>query len=291
MFYGLAAGKIDTRGWEFRHVLQDIQTLNDRALRGELDITAISIHTYPYVADKYILTNCGASMGDGYGPMVVAREPLRIGDLWGKRIAIPGLRTTAFLALQLLLRSDHDRPVAPLNPAIFMDKAGHTAREGGWANSPPVQFEAVMFDQILRHVEEGRADAGLVIHEGQLTYWRHKLHLVVDLGAWWKSTTGLPLPLGGNVLRRELGRKTIEEVAAVLKQSIEYSLAHRAEAVGHAMQYARDMGRELADRFVGMYVNEWTLDYGETGREAIRALLRAGHHAGLLQKVDRVDFV
>ena len=266
MFYALAEGKIDTGRWAFQHVLQDIQTLNDRALRAELDITAISIHAYPYVADTYVLTNCGSSMGDGYGPMVVAREPWRVADLRGKRIAVPGLRTTAFLALQLLLAEG--------------DPAGR-----------PMAFDVVMFDQILQHVEEGRADAGLIIHEGQLTYGRHKLHMVVDLGAWWKSTTGLPLPLGGNVIRRDLGRSAIDEIAGIIKRSIEFSLAHRSEAVAHALRYARDLDRDLADRFVGMYVNEWTLDYGETGRRAVRELLRQAYAAGFVPEPGEINFV
>ena len=261
MFYGLAADKIDTKGWRFTHVLQDIQTLNDRATRGELDITAISIHAYPYVADRYALTSCGASMGDGYGPMVVAREPMRVDDLKGKSIAIPGERTTAFLVLNLLLGRGAFR---------------HTV---------------VMFDQILRYVADGRADAGLIIHEGQLTYTQQNLHKIVDLGEWWKTTTGLPLPLGGNCIRRDLGKQAMTEIAAILKNSIEYSLAHRPEAVQHALQYARDMGKNLIDRFVGMYVTEWTIDYGEVGRRAVRELLRRGREAGIVPSLDHLDFV
>jgi len=261
MFYALARNKIDTRGWRFEHVLQDIQTLNDRALRGELDITAISIHAYPFVADRYALTSCGSSMGDGYGPMVVTREPMSVESLRGSTIAVPGERTTAFLALNLLL-----------GRATFAHRV-------------------VMFDEILRYVAEGKADAGLIIHEGQLTYTDHKLHLVVDLGEWWKRTTELPLPLGGNCIRCDLGTPAMNEVAAILRESIEYSLAHRQEAVEYALQFARDMGRDLADRFVGMYVNEWTIDYGETGRRAIRELLRRGHEIGMVPKVERIDFV
>lgn len=261
MFYGLATDKIDTGPWRFEHVLQDIQTLNDRARRGELDITAISIHAYPYVADKYALTNCGSSMGDGYGPMIVTRELMQVEDLRGKTIAVPGLTTTAFLALNLLL---------------------------GKGN---FKHQVVMFDQILDHVAAGRADAGLIIHEGQLTYQNNKLHLVVDLGAWWKSTTGLPLPLGGNVIHRRLGQPAMNEVTGILKRSIQFSLSHRNEAVQHALQYARDMGKELADRFVGMYVNDWTIDYGDTGRKAIRELLRRGHEAGLVPSVGTIDFI
>jgi len=261
MFYGLAAGKVDTKGWGFEHVLQDIQTLNDRALRGELDITAISIHAYPFVAGRYALTSCGSSMGDGYGPMVVAREPMEIAELRGKIIAVPGERTTAFLVLNLLL--------------------GRGA----------FRHHVVMFDEILSHVAKGKADAGLIIHEGQLTYGNHHLHLIVDLGEWWRDKTSLPLPLGGNCIRRDLGTEAMVEVAGVLKESIGYSLAHRAEAVEHAMKYARDMGRELADRFVGMYVNDWTIDYGEIGRRAVRELLRRGAEINLMPEVAEIDFV
>ncbi len=260
MFYGLAAGKVDAGAWAFEHVLQDIQTLNDRAMKGELDITAISIHAYPYVADKYALTACGSSMGDGYGPMVVAREPMSIERLRGLKIAIPGKMTTAYLALNLLLGADTFSPTV------------------------------VMFDEILGQVADGRVDAGLIIHEGQLTYANHDLHMIVDLGAWFKEQTGLPLPLGGNCIRRDLGG-AMEEITAILKRSIEYGLAHRDEAVAHALQYARDMGHDLADQFVGMYVNEWTVDYGEVGRRAMRELLNRGHAAGLIPQVKSIDFV
>ncbi|UCF32421.1 MAG: ABC transporter substrate-binding protein [Phycisphaerales bacterium] len=261
MFYALAQGKIDAKGWTFEHVLQDIQTLNERAMRGELDITAISIHAYPYVADKYALTACGSSMGDGYGPMVVTREPMTVAALKGLKIAVPGEMTTAFLALSLLL--------------------GKGAFE----------HVVVPFDQILTYVADSKADAGLIIHEGQLTYQKHDLHKVVDLGEWWLGDTGLPLPLGGNCIRRALGHETMEEVTGILKASIQYSLEHRKAAVEHALQYARDMGTGLADKFVGMYVNQWTIDYGEKGREAIRLLLARGHEAALVPKVGEIDFV
>jgi 1,4-dihydroxy-6-naphthoate synthase len=261
MFYGLATGRVDSGRWRFEHILQDIQTLNERAMRGELHITAISIHAYPYVAGRYALTNCGSSMGDGYGPMVVARRPMDVAALKGKRIAVPGHMTTAFLALNLLLGKDS------------------------------FQHEVVMFDQILAHVADGKADAGLIIHEGQLTYQNNKLHCVVDLGVWWTELTGLPLPLGGNTIRRDLGERNMHEIAGIIKDSIQYSLDHRDEAVQHAMQYARDMNQSLADRFVGMYVNQWTLDYGDTGREAVRELLRRGHAAGLVPDPGRIDFV
>ncbi|MBU0717723.1 MAG: ABC transporter substrate-binding protein [Planctomycetes bacterium] len=261
MFYALARNKIETHGWSFGHVLQDIQTLNERALRGELDITAISMHAYPYVSDRYALTTCGSSMGDGYGPLVVAREPVAVDDLRGMNIAVPGEMTTAFLVLNLVL------------------------------GKAELKHTVVMFDRILECVASGQADAGLIIHEGQLTYRQHKLHKVIDLGEWWKGETGLPLPLGGNCIRRSLGQEAMAEVVGILKRSIEYSLAHRAEAVEYALQYARDMGTELADEFVGMYVNRWTVDYGEDGRRAVDELLRRGHEAGLIPAVGKIDFV
>jgi len=261
MFYGLATGQVPAGGWTFQHVLQDIQTLNERALRGELHITAISMHAYPRVADRYALTSCGSSMGDGYGPLLVAREPTTVAQLAGRTIAVPGELTTAFLALNLLL-----------GPGRF-------------------RHRVVVFDRILETVASGAADAGLIIHEGQLTYQHHHLHRVVDLGQWWKQETGLPLPLGGNCIRRDLGPRAMEEVTAVLKASIEFSLAHRSAAVEHALQYARDMGHDLADEFIGMYVNQWTLDYGDTGRQAVHELLRRGCEAGLVPPIDRIDFV
>jgi len=261
MFYGLASGQVDSGRYQIEHQLQDIQTLNERALRGELHITAISIHAYPYVADKYALTNCGSSMGDGYGPMLVAREPIDWRKLHGKKIAVPGKMTTAFLALSLLLGKDAFIP------------------------------EVIMLDQILEHVAAGKADAGLIIHEGQLTYQQHKLHCIVDLGAWWHDETGYPLPLGGNAIRRDLGVENMREIAAIIKRSIEYSLQHRDEAVQYALQYARDMGSALADRFVGMYVNKWTLDYGDVGRSAVKELLERGHEAGLIPPTPTIDFI
>lgn len=261
MFYGLARGLVDSGGWEFEHILQDIQTLNERAVRGELHITAISIHAYPYVSDKYVLLNSGASMGDGYGPMVIAREPMSWRDLRGKKIAVPGTMTSAYLALNLLLGGDAFQP------------------------------EVVMFDRIFEHVAAGRADAGLIIHEGQLTYRNHHLHCVVDLGVWWQRQTDLPLPLGGNVILRSLGADAIREISAILKRSIQFSLDHRDEAVAHALAYARDMGRDLADKFVGMYVNHYTLDYGPDGRDAVREFLRRGHQAGLVPDPGPIEFV
>jgi len=261
MFYGLAADKVDAKGWGFEHVLQDIQTLNNRALRGELDITAISIHAYPFVADKYALTNCGSSMGDGYGPIVVTREPTDIAALKGKLIAVPGERTTAFLALNLLLGRGSFR------------------------------HKVVMFDQILEEVAAGKADAGLIIHEGQLTFSQQKLYPVVDLGRWWKERTELPLPLGGNCIRRDLGQESMQEVTGVLKSSIEYGLAHRMEAVEYALRFGRGLDTGLADKFIGMYVNDWTLDYGYLGRRAVRELLRMAHEIGMVPPVSAIDFI
>ena len=270
MFYALAKGKIGTGLFVFEHVLQDIQTLNQRAMKGELEITAISIHAYPYLADKYALTSCGSSMGDKYGPMVVCRkeDADAYGDdaiamLRNKRIAIPGELTTAFLALQLCL-----------------GKAGLA-----------FDYQIVMFDQIPAAVRDGRADAGLIIHEGQLTYEQMGLHKLIDLGEWWHEKTDLPLPLGGNCIRKDLGRTTMQTVTDILKRSIEYSLAHRAEAVEYALQFGRDLDRNLADRFVGMYVNDWTLDYGARGREAISRLLQEGARAGLVPEVGQIDYV
>jgi 1,4-dihydroxy-6-naphthoate synthase len=263
MFYGLAKGLLPTGRYRFSHVLQDIQTLNQRAMKGELEITAISIHAYPYVADRYALTSCGASMGDGYGPMVVTRTPMTLADLRGKKIAIPGKLTTAFLALQLCL-----------------GKAGEA-----------FEYEVVMFDQIPQYVKDGKADAGLLIHEGQLTYEKSGLHLVVDLGVWWQKKTGLPLPLGGNCIRRDLGRPTMQEVTDIIKASIQFSLDHRREAVEYALQFGRDLNRDLADQFVGMYVNHWTLDYGDPGRRAINQLLAEGAKLGIVPAVGDIDYV
>jgi len=270
MFYALAKDKIPTGAYAFEHVLQDIQTLNLRARKGELEITAISIHAYPYVADRYALTSCGSSMGDQYGPMVVCRadDTHRYGSdpiakLRGKRIAIPGELTTAFLSLQLCLG------------------------KGGEA----FDYEVVMFDEIPEAVRSGRVDAGLIIHEGQLTYAQSGLHKLLDMGVWWHERTGLPLPLGGNCIRKDLGREVMQEVTDILKQSIQYSLDHRPQAVDYALQYGRDLNRDLADRFVGMYVNHWTLDYGAKGREAITRLLEEGAAAGLVPDAGEVEYV
>jgi 1,4-dihydroxy-6-naphthoate synthase len=258
MFYALAHGKLDTGNLEFRHELQDIETLNRRALRGELEVTAVSIHAYAYLLDKYALLPSGCSMGDRYGPMVVARRS--VDDLKKARIAIPGTMTTAFLALKLYLGGEFT-------------------------------YEVRSFDQIIDVVARGEFDAGLIIHEGQLTYQNQGLELVVDLGDWWQKHTGLPLPLGGNVVRRDLGPQTIRRISSLLKQSIQYGLAHRGEALDYALRYARDMDRSLADRFVGMYVNDWTLDYGPRGREAVKRLLDEGHQAGVIPGPVSVTFV
>ena len=270
MFYALAKDKIPTGPYRFEHVLQDIQTLNLRAREGELEITAISIHAYPYVAKRYALTSCGSSMGDGYGPMVVCRQAdaARFGadpiaSLRGKRIAIPGELTTAFLSLQLAV-----------------GKAGVA-----------FDYDVVMFDEIPNAVQTGKYDAGLIIHEGQLTYAQMGLHKLLDTAEWWGRRTGLPLPLGGNCIRKDLGPKVMQEVTDILKQSIQYSLDHRAEAVEYALQYGRDLDRNLADRFVGMYVNHWTLDYGPRGREAISRLLKEGAGAGLLPDAEEAEYV
>jgi 1,4-dihydroxy-6-naphthoate synthase len=260
MFHALANDKIATGPYTFTHTLQDIETLNHRALRGELELTAVSLHGYAYITDTYALCACGASMGDNYGPMVVARQPGSIADLKGKKIAIPGKLTTAFLTLKLLLGDDFTYEIHP-------------------------------FDEILNVVEAGQADAGLIIHEGQLTYATQGLHLIVDLGKWWNDETGLPLPLGGNAIRKDLGRRAMEEVTALLKQSIQYGLAHRPEALAHALQYGRDLDRSQADKFVGMYVNDWTLDFGPRGRQAVELLLRRAHEAGIIPHPVNLEFI
>jgi 1,4-dihydroxy-6-naphthoate synthase len=265
MFYALAAGKIDTGGYEFDHILQDIQTLNERAHRVELDITAVSIHAFAYLMDNYALLSSGASMGDGYGPMIVARGPLTKEDLRRVTIAVPGELTSAFLALQLYLGG----------------KAGEAFRH-----------EVVAFDEIPAAVKSGRVEAGLLIHEGQLTYAREGLVLVDDLGAWWGAETGgLPLPLGGNAIRRSLGADRIAALSKLLRESIAYGLEHRADAVRHALPLGRGLSEAEADRFVGMYVNGLTLDYGERGRAGVREFLKRGAAAGLIPDVGEIEFV
>jgi 1,4-dihydroxy-6-naphthoate synthase len=265
MFYALAKNKIETGAFRFEHELVDIETLNRRAFAGELELTALSLHAYAYLADKYILCACGASMGENYGPMVVAREQTSIEQLRGKTIAVPGTLTTAFLTLSMCLGKDFSHVVLP-------------------------------FDQILDVVErgthEGRPiDAGLIIHEGQLTYGQQGLHLIVDLGKWWMEQTGLPLPLGANGIRRDLGAAAIQEVNRLLKESIQYGLAHRQPALDYALQFGRGLDQRKADEFVGMYVNDWTLDFGERGRTAVRELLARGHAAGIIPNLVEPEFV
>jgi len=258
MFYGLATNKVRTPGLRFTHALCDIETLNQKAREGVYDVTAISLHAYPYVQDKYALMACGGSVGEGYGPMIVSPRPLTPSQIKSKRIAVPGTLTTAYLALQLF--------------------------------APGVETEVVPFDQIIPQVLEGKYEAGLIIHEGQLTYDKSGLHRVVDLGRWWQQVTGLPLPLGGNAIRRELG-PLMPAVTAALRESIQYGLDHREEALAYAMQFARDLDAPSADKFVGMYVNERTLDYGPDGREAVRRLLDMGHKAGIIGPEARVEWV
>jgi 1,4-dihydroxy-6-naphthoate synthase len=290
MFYAMAKNKIDLRGYRFEHRLEDIQTLNERAVRGELHISAISIHVYAYVADKYRLLPCGASMGDGYGPIVIRKHPshsaraqstltniepasarlrrrkhpapnesLARDFLTGRKIAVPGKMTSAFLALQLFL-GEFDYVVMP-------------------------------FDQIFEAVKDGRAEAGLIIHEGQLTYARSGFQKILDLGEWWKSETGLPLPLGGNVLRKDIPQAVQHDLLEIVRESIEFGLAHRDEAVLHSMPYARDMDAQLAGKFIGMYVNEFTRDYGEIGRAAIRKFLGDARDKGYIDTPIEVEFV
>ena len=264
MFYALAKELIPTGGFRFEHILQDIQTLNERATRGELDISAISIHAYAYVSGQYALLPSGASMGDGYGPMLVAQRKFTRDEIARKKIAVPGTMTSAFLALQLWL-----------------------GKRGG-----ELSHVVVSFDEIFRTVRSGAADVGLIIHEGQLTYEQEGLVVCEDLGVWWGRENGsLPLPLGGNVIHKRFEPSVRKTVSDILTASIQYSLDHRAQAVQHALQYARDMGRDLADKFVGMYVNHWTLDYGERGRESIRRFLEAGFERGLIPHRQELEFV
>jgi 1,4-dihydroxy-6-naphthoate synthase len=279
MFYALAHDKLDTGDLTFRHELQDIETLNRRALRGELEVSAVSIHAYAYLADKYALLPSGCSMGDRYGPMVIARRPMKIDDLRQVIIAVPGTMTTAFLALRLLLPPPGKGEQQP--PPL-----GKGGTEGC-----DIRYEVIPFDEIIPAVAAGKFDAGLIIHEGQLTFHNQGLHLVVDLGVWWQEKTGLPLPLGGNAVRRDLGPETIRQISRLLKDSIRYALEHRQDALDYALKYARDMDRSLADRFVGMYVNDWTLDYGQRGRTAVRRLLEEGHHAGVIPRLPAIEFV
>ena len=258
MFYGLATNKVRVPGLRFTHTLCDIETLNRKAMEGVYDVTAISFHAYPYIQDHYALLPTGGSVGDGYGPMIVAPRAYSVADIKHKRIAVPGTLTTAYLVLKLF--------------------------------APGIETDVVPFDQIIPQVLDGRQEAGLIIHEGQLTYDKSGLHRIVDLGKWWQKVTGLPLPLGGNAIRRSLGPELMSSVGSALRESIQYALDHREEALAYAMQFARDLDTQLADRFVGMYVNERTLDYGPDGREAVRRLLDMGHAAGIIPQESRVDF-
>lgn len=270
MFYAIAKNKIDLRGYRFEHRLEDIQTLNERAMRGELHISAVSIHAYAYVAEKYALLPCGASMGDGYGPILIGKKPNPKSQIpntnaeirnWlgGQLIAVPGTMTSAFLALKLYL-GEFKHVVVP-------------------------------FDQIFDAVSSGKADAGLIIHEGQLTYEKSGFEKIVDLGEWWKRETGLPLPLGGNVIRKDIPLPVQHDLLAIMRESIDFGLAHRDEAVAHSMPYARDMNEDLADKFIGMYVNDFTRDYGEKGRAAIRRFLGDARAAGYIDGAAEVEFL
>ena len=259
MFYALADGRIDTEGLTYIHELQDIETLNRRALKAELEVTAVSIHAYAYLSDRYALLPHGASMGDGYGPRLVARNPTTLAKLSGERIAIPGMMTSAYLALRLYL--------------------------------PEFEPVVVPFDEIEDAVVRGDVDAGLLIHEGQLTYGDQGLHLIADTGKLWRDETGLPLPLGGNVIRKDIPSDVKRRISKHLRASIAYGLEHRRSALDHAMQYARGLDRSKADEFVGMYVNDWTLDYGDRGREAIRLFLKRGVESGVIGAPVTVEFV
>jgi 1,4-dihydroxy-6-naphthoate synthase len=258
MFYGLATNKLETGNLSFTHVLKDIQTLNEEAFRGTYDVTAISFHAYAYISDKYVLLPHGASIGDNYGPILVSREPAKASELSALKIAVPGTLTSAFLALRIF--------------------------------NPDFQYEVIPFDKIIAAVQTGQCDAGLLIHEGQLFYESIGLHKILDLGEWWHGRTGLPLPMGGNAIRRELGPEIIRQVSHCLRESIRYSLANREDALEYAMQFARDMDTALADRFVTMWVNDLTLDYTERGREAVRRILTEGFERGIIPNLPTVEF-
>src|SRR6202161_3263732 len=259
MFYGLATNKVRAAGLRFTHTLCDIETLNQKAREGVYDVTAISFHAYPYIQDQYALMTCGGSVGDGYARLIVSTRSFTQSEIKKKRIAVPGTLTTAYLALQLF--------------------------------APGVEVEVGTFDMIIPQALEGKHEAGLIMHEGQLTYDKSGLHRIVDLGKWWQKVTGPPLPLGGNAIRRALGAELMASVSAALRESIQYGLDHREEALAYAMQFARDLDTEQADKFVGMYVNERTLDYGDDGREAVRRLLDMGHKAGIIPQLPRVEWV
>jgi 1,4-dihydroxy-6-naphthoate synthase len=259
MFYGLATNKLDTGKLKFEHTLKDIQTLNENAKEGVYDVTAISFHAYAYVSDKYALLPHGASIGDKYGPILVSKEPRKAEEISNMKIAVPGEMTSAFLALRLY--------------------------------NQDFEYEVVPFDDIIDHVKKGKSDAGLLIHEGQLFYKQVGLDKVLDLGEWWHNETGLPLPMGGNVIRRDLGEDLMRQVSAILHKSIQYSLDNREDALSYAMQFARDMQPELADRFVAMWVNDLTLDYGDRGREGVRRLLTEGYEKGIIPNKVDIEFV
>ena len=259
MFYGLATNKVRVPGLKFTHTLSDIETLNRKAREAYYDLTAISFHAYPYLQDSYALLPNGGSVGEGYGPMIVANRDYTVEEIKTKKIAVPGRLTTAYLVLKLF--------------------------------APDIQTEVVAFDQIIPQILEGRYEAGLIIHEGQLTYGKSGLKRIVDFGKWWREETGLPLPLGGNAIKRELGSELMHEVSAALKESIQYALDHRDEALEYAMQFARDLDRQLASRFVSMYVNERTLDYGQQGRQAIARLLEMGYERHIIPHRPRVEFI
>lgn len=259
MFYALATGKVRLPGVKFNHVLSDIESLNQAAHKETYDITAISFYGYTFVADKYVLLDCGASFGEGYGPIVVSSHPIKKNDLAGRKIAIPGTKTSSYLALKLY--------------------------------EPNVEIVTMPFDKILGAVEAKEVEAGLLIHEGQLLFSEIGLHRVIDLGIWWQETTGLPLPLGANAIRRSLGRELGLQVSRIIRESVNYALDHREPALTYALQFARDMDPQLADKFIGMYVNKWTLDYGEPGRRAVRELLARGAAAGLVPSSFQVEFI
>jgi 1,4-dihydroxy-6-naphthoate synthase len=260
MFYGLAKDKVVVPGYRFTHTLTDIETLNHRAMNEAFyDVTAVSFHAYPYIQDNYAIMSCGGSVGENYGPMIIAPRPYSLDEVRKLKIAVPGTLTTAYLTLKLF--------------------------------APEIETEVVPFDQIIPQVLEGKYDAGLIIHEGQLTYSHSGLHKIIDLGIWWREQTGMPLPLGGNAIRRSLGPEVIHIVTKALRDSIQFGLDHRKDALAHAMQYARDLDPELANQFVGMYVNERTLGYGPDGQEAIRKLLQMGHERGIIPHPVKIDFV
>ena len=262
MFYAINQNKIDTKNYEFIDILSDIETLNREALKGTYEVSAISIHAFPYVADKYALLSSGASMGDNYGPMLVAKEDISPEELKDKKIAVPGTLTSAFLALSLYLGTNK------------------------------FNYEVINFDDIIPAVKDGKVDVGLIIHEGQLTYKDEGLKCIVDLGKWWyEKTDGLPLPLGGNVIRKDLGEKTMREVSEILRESIKYSLEHREEAVDYALKYARGMDKDKADKFVGMYVNELTVDYGERGKRAVELFLKEAYEKGFIKTLPEIQFI